>query len=374
MDVRIATRHGLRNDLCLTISMSELQDIRLSMPGWKRLGQSYGLVRHPIPDVVEAKDLKPTATVDPVTGKAVARNEGIKRYKLSPEEHLPASIVLKEPDDEDDVVAGLDMVDADGYVTSRSCLIGNRNLGNNYGFVAWDKTKSPRCFHLLSEPILEKTYTCLVSPSSGSPTIEPVRFIADGEELLPVHADKDSKLPEDISWCTYGQQVLRSGKLVDIEDLLTQFYDIRHLFYFNLAIDKEQALLRELSSYYSDEDKLRNALLDIWHAGRPRSRYFYNAVGVGPDRLVVIQRHGTPEELGQWLLEAGATDGVLLDNGGSVYSWLWTAGVGHVDGRRRGGVVFSSPDWRPPTISCIALTLKGAVRHDEPPGSISFSC
>lgn len=372
MDVRMTMRHGVRFDLCLTVPLAELQGMHLSVPGWRFLRKSYGIVRHPL-EAVPEEFLKPTGTFDPLTGKPVLGTTGIKRYKLLPEKHLEATITLPDHEGDDASANGLDMLDGEGYLHSRTVMVGNRNLGNNYGFVSWDNTKTPHCFHLCSEPILDRTYTCLVCTSAGSPSIEPVRFLADSDDLVPVHADRGRQLPDDLSWCTYGQQVLRSGELVDIEELLTQFYDIRHLFYFNLAKDEEQTLLRQVTARYADEPAFRDAMCGIWRAGRPRSRYFHNAIGIGPDHLVIVQRHGTPEELGQWLLEAGARDGVLLDNGGSVFTWGWWAGVGQPDGRRRGGVVFSSPDWRPESISCIALTLKGAACHNEPPGSIAFS-
>jgi hypothetical protein len=370
MDVRMTAQHGLRFDLCLTIPLGELRGMRLSVPGWTFLRQSYGIVRHPLDEVPE-EYLKPTGSLDPRTGKPMVGHAGIKRYKLDPEEHLKSTITL--PDHDGGRVAGLGMLDGEGYMTSRVVMVGNRNLGNNYGFVAWDEAKVPRGFHLRHEPILERTYTCLICPEEGNPSIEPIRFVADSDDLAPMHAVKDERLAGNLSWCTYGQQVLRHGELVDIEELLTEFYDVRHLFYFDLAKDEEQTLLRRVTARYPDEDSFRQAMFDLWRAGRPRSRYFHNAIGIGPDRLVIVQRHGTPEELGQWLREAGATDGVILDNGGSVFTWMWYAGVGHVDGRRRGGVAFSAPDWRPNSISCIAFVLKGAARHHEPPGSIGFS-
>jgi len=372
MDLRITMRHGLRYDLLLTIPLEELQDIRLSVPGWAHLRKSYGIVRHPIPGVVTEEDLKPTATFDPLKQKVVTGSSGIRRYKLPPQDHLSAGIML--PEHGSDAVPGLNALDPDGCVNQRIVLVGNRNLGNNYGFTAWDSGRSPHCFYLLGEPVGTRTYTCLTWRPSEGPTIQSLRFQQDGDDYRPVAAaDPASTSLGDVVWCTYGQQVLRAGKLVDTEDLLTEFYDLRHLFHFNLKDPSEQEHLRALTALYGDTAALKEAVLGVWHGGRPRSRYFHNATGIGHDRLVIVQRHGTPEELGQWLLEAGAEDGILLDNGGSAFTWGWFAGTGHTDGRRRGGVVFSSPDWRPPSISCLAITLKGSARHNETPGSVSFS-
>ena len=57
----------------------------------------------------------------------------------------------------------------------------------------------------------------------------------------------------------------------------------------------------------------------------PRARYVHNAVGVNADEVIVVQREGTIEEIGAALVDAGADDGVILDNGGSVVCWVWWA-------------------------------------------------
>jgi len=369
MDLRISMQHGLSFGLVMAIPRRELRDMRLSLPGWGFLRDSYGIARHPVGEISE-EDLNPTASYDPLKREVMPGSAGIVRYKLAPEEHLKALIPLP---DHRECVSGLNLLDSEGYVKSRVVVIGNRNLGNNYGFIAWDSGKSPNWFSLRNEPIDQKTYTSLIWAPSGGPAIAPVRFEASDGGFVPVHANGPEALPDDIAWLTYGQQVLRSGDPVDIEEIIDQFYDIRHLFYFNLAEQEEQNLLRDLTSLYGDPAEFRKQLLELWLSGRPRSRYLHNAIGVGPDRLVIVQRYGTPEEIGVWLRDAGATDGILLDNGGSTFTWGWWAGVGTRDGRRRGGVIFSSPDWRPPSISVIAIVLNGAVRHDEPPGSIGFT-
>ena len=52
--------------------------------------------------------------------------------------------------------------------------------------------------------------------------------------------------------------------------------------------------------------------------GVPRARYVHNAVGVNATEVIVVQREGTIEEIGQALVDAGAADGVILDNGGRM--------------------------------------------------------
>jgi hypothetical protein len=84
-------------------------------------------------------------------------------------------------------------------------------------------------------------------------------------------------------------------------------------------------------------------------------------------RLVVVQREGTVEELGAALEQAGAADGIILDNGGSVACWVWWANA------YAGGLVSPTVDHRPPGTSAIAFVLKGPSNVTLPGGSVAFS-
>jgi hypothetical protein len=314
--------------------------------------------------------LKLPASLDPETGEWRDWDQGIKRYKVPPEEHLKAGVQFKDGTS----APGLNLIDGEGQVTRRTILIGNRNLGNNYGFVAWHHEQQPRCFHLLTEPIGERTYTCLTSWKDHRLSIEPIRFQPTQGALSPTRDGRD--LSEEIVWCTYGQQVLRNRRLVCIEEIIDEFYDARHALYYPASFKAGEAELREL--YESYPGTFRARLVKEWEAGRPRSRYLHNAVGIGPDRIVILQRHGTIEEIGLWLKAEGAEDGIILDNGGSVFTWAWwpTREVIKEGDRtitKSGHVIYNAPDWRPPTISLIAFVLKGPARHVEPSGSVAFS-
>ena len=105
-----------------------------------------------------------------------------------------------------------------------------------------------------------------------------------------------------------------------------------------------------------------------WRArGVPRARYVHNAVGVNAVEVIVVQREGTIEEIGQALVDAGAEDGVILDNGGSVACWVWWAN------EYRGGIISPTVDYRPPGTSAIVFELKGPVNVEMPGGSVSYS-
>jgi hypothetical protein len=67
------------------------------------------------------------------------------------------------------------------------------------------------------------------------------------------------------------------------------------------------------------------------------------------------------------LLAAGAEDGIILDNGGSVACWAWWVNA------YAGGIVSPTVDYRPPGTSAIAFVLKGPRNIDLPGGSVSYS-
>jgi len=357
VEVKIRVQHGIAHNLCLVIPREELGECLLSVPGWDRLVQSDGIVRHLIPEGFS----KPrTYSYDPEEKKWKEGDEGIRKYKIPPEEHLE----------------GLNLLDSYGRPTCRMILIGNRNLGNNFWFVAWHREKQPQCFRLKSEPIEERTHSCLVWYKDGHLGIESVKFQPEGDDYHPFRATDGENLAEKIEWCTFGQQVLRAGRLVDIEEIIDQFYDIRQVLYYPTSDEKGREELQKLYEGYPEG--FRDRVLAAWREGRPRSRYLHNAIGIAPDKIIILQRHGTVEEIGQWLREEGAEDGIILDNGGSVFTWAWWAvrdviTIGDKKVVRRGNVIFSAPDWRPPTISLIAFVLKGPPRHEEPSGSVAFT-
>jgi hypothetical protein len=368
--------HGVAFDLCLVIPREELEQCLLSMPGWEELVHSYGYIRHRVLDMPDGLELP--ASQDPETGQWFKGDRGIRRYKVPPEEHLEPTVGFEDRS----AVHGLNLVDEHGRPTHRLILIGNRNLGNNPGFVAWHSEKSPRLFHLKGENVQGRTFTMLTSWKNGDLSIEPITFKPSREGYAPCLPPGHPRKEEDILWCTFGQQVLRKGKIVPIEEIVDQFYDIRHVFWFPLhpigerrCSPAEEQLARIYENYPS---AFREKALGELRAGRPRSRYLHNAVGIAPDKVIILQRHGTVEEIGHWLREKGAEDGLILDNGGSVFTWAWWAyrdviRVGDKRLVRTGNVIFSAPDWRLETVSLIAFVLRGPARHVEPSGTIAMA-
>ena len=152
--------------------------------------------------------------------------------------------------------------------------------------------------------------------------------------------------------------------MVGIEEIIGEFYDVRHV----LAFDRERAAGREIESaiYQGYPERFRKNALQALRAGVPRNRFLHNCLGLSEKRIFILQREGTIEEVAGWLHEAGAEDGLILDNGASVFCWAWWV-------NRNGGFIFTAPDYRLNASAVIAFVLKGAKSIDLPSGSTSFT-
>jgi hypothetical protein len=238
-------------------------------------------------------------------------------------------------------------------------LIGSRNVGNNHGFIAWQKDEIPQLFHIRGDPLNYPSYSCLVRSREGRLSIRALRF--ENERAFEDRRD----VTEEIEWCVFANWVLRDGQVVPIEEIIDQFYDIRHV----LAFDREHLSGQQIEAeIYGDyPQRFRENVLRAWREkGVPRNRFLHNGLGFSEDHLFILQREGTIEEVAHGLREAGAQDGMILDNGGSVFCWAWWP-------YPKGGFLFTAPDFRPPSSAIIAFVLKGPAATDLPSGSVSFS-
>jgi hypothetical protein len=325
--VYINKTSGLANDLLLVIPFQEIEDVLLSVPYWGELNRGEGMVRWR------------------GNNEFQRTKEELKKYKVPVEKHLK----------------DLGMLDEQGRPLYRVIAIGNRNLGNNYGVVAWHSKKCPKLFHLKDEPIRERAYSCLVRYKDMRLSIRALRF---GEEHIFSY-DENTDLTNDIEWCTYGQQILKAGNITNIEDIIQEFYDIRHV----LALDPfREDMLEILTQIYGchpnkfNFNLFREKALEKLRSGIPRNRYLHNCVGLSQENVFILQREGTPEELAYRLAEAGALDAIILDNGGSVGCWVWWVYRSQDNTNIAGGFVFTAPDYRPPATSIIAFKLRGPVQ------------
>ena len=326
MKLEITRLEGRRNDLLIRLERAEIDAALLSLANREALRALPGMVRH-------------RAASD-------AEQQGITAAKVPIEDHLRV----------------LGVTGPDGRARLRAIAISNRNLGTNQGHLAWQRGESPRAFRI-REDRAGAPRACLVARQGGQLSIERLDFDIESDRLYQVVDGGD--VGDEIEWATSGQQVLRQGRVATLDELMGAFYDARHLLAFDQHREAGERIRQDIYRGYPDAfaEQVRAA----WIAGVPRARYFHNAVGLSAEALFIVQREGTVEEIGTALRDAGADDGLILDNGGSVVCWVWWAND------YAGGIISPTIDYRPPGTSAIAFVLKGPLTVDMPGGSVAYS-
>ena len=328
MRLEITRIEGLRNDLLLRIERAELAAVRLSVADPARLMTLAGMPRHRPASDEEAR--------------------GIAGVKRPLEEHLRE----------------LGVVNHEGRAAQRAIAINNRNLGTNHGHIAWQRDQQPPIVRIGEDPSSFAARSCLTVRDGGRIAIDDLTFDVEGSRVLAAADGTD--LSAEIAWATYGQRVLRAGAVSRIEDIIADFYDLRHVLAFDPRHEPGERIRRQIYEGYPQ--RFPEQALRAWRdLGVPRARYFHNAIGLSPTEVIVLQREGTVEEIGAALRDAGADDGLILDNGGSVACWVWWAND------YAGGIISPTVDYRPPGTSVIAFVLKGPPNVNLPGGSVSYS-
>jgi hypothetical protein len=328
MRLEITRVEGLRNDLLLRIDRAEIESATLSVANRARLLTLPGMPRHRQPSPQEA--------------------EGIADAKAPIEDHLRR----------------LGATDDGGKARQRAIAISNRNLGTNHGHVAWQRDEEPKIVRIGEDPFVGRPRSCLTVRAGGRIAIEDLAFDVREQRIHAVATGSD--VSDEIEWATYGQQILRNGSVARADRIIDEFYDLRHVLAFDHHRELGERVRREIYEGYPE--RFRERALAAWQdQGVPRARYFHGAVGLSANDVIVLQREGTIEEIGAALRDAGADDGVILDNGGSVVCWVWWAN------NYAGGIVSPTVDYRPPGTSAIAFVLKGPLTIDLPGGSVSYS-
>ena len=350
MKVQLNLRSGLSNDLLIEIERDEIRDAHLHIANRKTFMELPGLIRHQIPaDDSENREHE----------RLKKKN---RRCKISVEEHLEQLGLYTNSDD----FRG---------PNCRVIAIGNRNLGNNQGFIAWQEDEIPDFFEIQNDLLRLEIYSCLVMEKTGALSFRCLRRKDNGGLTLEDGADVHRK----VKWAAYGHHVLRSGRIVDLEQIIGEFYDIRQVLAYDRkqinpsATDRSKWHYRNFPDGATIENKIykdfpsafRENARDALLKGVPRARYFQNSIGLSKDKIFILQCEGTVEEIAQRLRDAGAEDGLIFDCGGSVFTWAW-----FVDAYK-GGFLFAAPDFRPPTSALLAFVLKGPVCVDLPGGSVS---
>jgi hypothetical protein len=328
MRLEINRLEGLRNDLLLRLERSEIEEALLNVAGRARLMASPGMPRH--------------------RDATRAESEDVAECKVTIDEHLRQ----------------LGILDSAGRLQRRAVAISNRNLGTNHGHIAWQRSATPPIFRTVEDPCNYSSHSCFVAKRDGGVGIMDLRFDLAGQRIFSVSGERD--LSDEIEWATFGQRVLRAGQVTCIEAIVDQFYDLRHVLAFDPNPNEGEAIRDCIYEGYPENFR-ENARRALRVLGAPRARYFHNAIGCSDDAVFIVQREGTVEEIGAALREAGADDGIILDNGGSVACWAWWLN------QYRGGLVSPTVDYRPPGTSAIAFILKGSAHTQMPGGSVSYS-
>jgi hypothetical protein len=326
--LEITRIEGLRNDLLLRLDRTEIETALLSVANRRRLMALPGISRHREPTPVEV--------------------QGIDASRVPLEQHLQR----------------LGIVDASGKPARRAVAITNRNLGTNHGHIAWQREESPQIFKIQEDPLDRVSYSCLCAWRDGSLSIDDLRVDVPNGRVYSAGGDRE--VTADLEWATAGQRILCGGHVARVEDIAHHFYDIRHVLAFDHHREAGEAIRRGLYRDYpaSFQANIRKAWSE---SGVPRARYAHNAIGLSSTEAIIVQREGTIEEIGTALSLVGATDGIILDNGGSIACWAWWVNA------YAGGIVSPTVDYRPPGTSVIAFILKGPRNIDLPGGSVSYS-
>ena len=327
----------MRHEGLVFLEHREIQATRLSVPHWDGLANGDGMVRW--------------------RGRAAFEKceTALKPHKKPVEVHL----------------RGLHLLDEQGCPTRPVLCIGNRNLGNNIGFVAWEAGPIGRLLRLQSEPLERRTYGCLCCDRDDRLSIRTLSF-RKGKPRSARWTD----LSHELKWCASGMRILEEGRIRRVPELAEDAYDIRHL----LALDGTRDADREvLQRIYGDPagpfdfDGFKTRAIEEWRVGRARSRYFHNCIGVSGTGVVLLMAEGTPEQLAERLQSAGCEDALILDQGGSVGLWAWW--VLRAEDRAkdksappRGGFLLAAPDYRPAGTSMLAFVLDGPTQASLPGG------
>ncbi len=208
-------------------------------------------------------------------------------------------------------------------------LISNGNLGNNFWHISWqyNEIRNPYC--LKDEPFLDRAYSCFVVPieSDNELTIERVRFNAS-EQLLDKNGDDISKR---VKWCNYGQQIVRDSGVVSIDEIVEEFYDVKHVLNLkDYGETKDKDIKKMQKLYESYPIGFKDNLIRELETKADRADYYHSVLGLTDDAdLVIYHYQDQLEEIAKRAIDKGIKNAIILDQGGSVgvyASWLYPAG------------------------------------------------
>ncbi|MBI2140134.1 hypothetical protein HYU14_04365 [Candidatus Woesearchaeota archaeon] len=288
------------------------------------------------------------------------------------------------------------IIDENGLVLVPAIVNGMRDLGQNSWHVFWEKDpglefflegtflggkgyvslkkrQKDRWFRLLEDDIYGtmratalgndfstgRSYRCLTIPTEGNPTIQNLKF----DEKQDVYSsDLETKLSDSILWAVSGKELVTHGIAMDPMDILEQYCgDPAHI----IPVSRQKPVT-PAESGISDRPR-EKPLLEKLFEGYPlnfkenclthakgligAAKYYFDVVGVDGTSLMILHKYGTLKEVGDEAVRRGMTDGIVVDEGGSIALWAWHHGP-------NGGYENVSSYFRPSAISLFGIILK----------------
>lgn len=281
----------LRQEIILEIPRLMIKEAFLSVPKWKALNGSGGIVR------------------DRTRANRLAPGKPLPIFAVSPTD--------KPPYDEHLATLGLAADDP-------LLIIGARNLGNNLRIVAYKRENG--ILQLFGEDANkgDRVYWCICYTSNSNFEPHKLKFkegrISEVDENVVKHT-----LEVEILWALSGQPLLRDGK-TDENAIILNTYDLRHFFSIPTgegrfgARGHQGAIIEELVTILvdtGDAEKVKQKAVEL-DLHREQD-YLHSAIGISKDgNLIVVQLHGSFELVAERLKRVGATHAIELDEGGSV--------------------------------------------------------
>ncbi len=335
----------------IKVPLELVEEAKLSIANRETLNRSSGLVRH----ILDRQGRLISADgVRIENGRVITDRKELRKYHWSYEQHL----------------ANLGFINEKGMPRHTAIVTGNRDLGNNFWHIAWERNKQEQLFHLQGEKVTERTYNCFVVWEQSILGIESFKFDRQGRVY---RAKNNIEVSDAVVWLISGKPLVTKGKPLELSrrDIIEQFYDIRHVIHFDYplgntyssglrSIEKlnktglnDKEILAYIYANYPDEFAER--ALDVFNSPETRAaRYYFNALGLTNQELVICQKHCSLEELAYFMIEKlGVEEAILLDEGGSVATWCSYFGP-------KGGFENLSSYFRPSALSVIGFKLRNA--------------
>ncbi|MBI4144018.1 hypothetical protein HY486_02120 [Candidatus Woesearchaeota archaeon] len=174
----------------------------------------------------------------------------------------------------------------------------------------------------------------------------------------------DAMLKKGIKWFASGLVVLWDGVVKRGEDVLSHTYDFRSIYRLRMTSGNSEEKERATVAFHNmmavwmdafttsaeDANTVLSGVVSKLQLERENA-YLASAVGIDDsDNLILLQCHGSIEDIGISLRRAGALRGIVLDFGGSVGTYCRS--------RARSGFVMRSQDFREDRLCALVFALQ----------------